>query len=122
MRVLVIDDEKEICEIVRLFLTPKGFEVLTAISGDEGLGLLEKEKVDLIILDKKMYGMSGEEVYGEIRKRGINVPVIIMTGSRRLPGYEDSDAKQGYADILFKPVDLDDLVTSVEKALANNKK
>ncbi len=120
-KILVVDDEKEICEIVGLFLTKKGFEVITACSGEECLGLLCGGKVDLLILDKKMPGISGEEVFAEMVKRGINIPVIIMTGSRRMPGYEEYDGEQGYADVLFKPVDLNDLLASVKKVLAGNK-
>lgn len=117
-KILIVDDEERICEILEVFLTKKGFDVLTVSRGEQALELFDKkEKIDLLILDKKMPGIGGVGVFFEVQKRRLNIPAIILTGSRRMAGYEDEAEKMGYAELLFKPVDLEDLLKKIKKVL-----
>ncbi|MFH1878257.1 MAG: response regulator [Candidatus Omnitrophota bacterium] len=118
-RILVVDDETEICDIIKIFLTKKGFEVLAVQCGEDAMALLAKETVDLLILDKKMPGIGGLGVFWELKKVGRHIPAIIMTGSRRMPGYEEDYQKMGYADLLYKPVSLDELLESINKVIGD---
>jgi len=78
-RALVVDDTKNIKNLLTTCLELYGYSTLTASNGTEALEILESENVDLIFLDIKMPEISGTEVLRRIRGRGITTPVIIMT-------------------------------------------
>ncbi len=80
-KILIIEDEPAICEMYRLKLTLSGFNVITAVNGQEGLSLCETEKPTLILLDLKMPVMNGEEMLAKLRKKdwGAAIKVIILT-------------------------------------------
>ncbi|MFA4835292.1 MAG: response regulator [Dehalococcoidia bacterium] len=77
-RILVIDDDEEILEMLRRFLELEGYNVITASDGEAGLALLEEQVTDLVLLDIMMPGLDGFKVLDRIRKRS-NVPVIMLT-------------------------------------------
>jgi DNA-binding response OmpR family regulator len=81
IRVLLIEDEKEVAELYKLKLTLDGYEVLLADSGQEGLNKAFKEKPELIFLDIKMPGMDGFEVLKKLRKsqKTESTPIIILS-------------------------------------------
>jgi len=115
-KILAVDDEPEICKIIDKFLTKKGYCVMVAYSGEEALARLDREKMDLIILDKKMSGIGGLGVLHELKRRKSGIPVIILTGSL---GARDEEAKEmGSLDILHKPIDLNQLLEKVNHRLA----
>ncbi|MFQ5846709.1 MAG: response regulator transcription factor [Candidatus Methylomirabilales bacterium] len=78
-RILVIDDEPEMLMGLEDNLSYEGYDVLTACDGREGLAKAQKEQPDLVILDILMPGMNGWDVCRELRKKGINVPIIMLT-------------------------------------------
>ncbi|WP_370316064.1 response regulator [Sagittula sp.] len=77
-RVLVVDDEKSIRKVVEYALTEGGFEVLSAGRGDDALEIIEKEPVDLVVLDLMLPGLDGIEVCRRIRATR-NVPIIMLS-------------------------------------------
>lgn len=79
-RVLVVDDEAEVCVLVARTLTRAGYEVLTAQSGEAALSLLEAGPVDCLVVDKMLPGMHGGEVMIEARRRQPALPVVLITG------------------------------------------
>jgi len=113
--ILVIDDERDICELVQLTLEDLGFEVLLAYSGEEGLNYIRSRgnQVQLILLDLAMPGLSGVDVLGSIKQEYPEVPVIIMSGYITDKG---EVAALGATDVLQKPFllsDIEELVKSV---------
>ncbi|WP_027355721.1 sigma-54-dependent transcriptional regulator [Desulfofundulus thermocisternus] len=116
-RVLVIDDEKGMCWALRKALEDEGHEVITAYSGSEGLNLLAKEEVDLVLLDIKMPGMSGLEVLEHIRKKDEKLPVIIMTALSSLPTALEA-LQRGASGYVTKPFQLNNLKETINKALS----
>lgn len=126
-KILLIDDEAKILEILEKFLTISGFLVVTAKDAAAGRGILSKKgDVDLIILDAKMPGMSGEDFVRELRSKGEKTPVMLLTGSVQTSS-SDSRNKGLYDRVLFKPVRLAELLESVRfvlshAAVANTKK
>jgi DNA-binding response OmpR family regulator len=114
-KILVVDDEAEICKILDKFLTKKGFHVLTATSGEEALASFKKERPDLVILDKKMPGIGGQAVLNDFKREAPSVPVIILTGS--IDETSDKAAELGCDAILNKPVDLNVLLETVNRVL-----
>ena len=80
-KILVIEDENELCDLIGLRLERGGFEVITANDGIEGLNKARLEKPDLIILDLMLPKMHGEDVCKEIRKDAVisEIPIIMLT-------------------------------------------
>ncbi len=77
-KILVVDDEKEIADLLEIYLISDGFEVLKAYNGEEGLRILEQEKVDLMLLDVMMPGIDGLEMCRRVREDK-NIPIIIVS-------------------------------------------
>lgn len=113
--VLAIDDEDGILRVIKTELTDRGFRVLTASSGEEGLALAEKHRPDLVMLDIIMPEMSGIEVLRELRERS-SVPVIMLT-ARRGDRDKVSGLEMGADDYLGKPFNLDELTARVRAIL-----
>ncbi len=77
-KILIIEDEVELVKVLRSYLEKAGFQVLTALRGDDGLGLWKREKPDLVILDLNLPGLDGLDIAREIRKKS-NSPIIMLT-------------------------------------------
>lgn len=119
-RILVIDDDETIRSVFKRFLDGKGYEVVVAGDGRQGLRLLEEAPVDLVITDIMMPETDGLEVVMAIRGKEANVPVVAISGGMHaMPmDFLPMAKKFGACDVLYKPVELDDLLGAVEKALA----
>ena len=79
MRLLVVDDEQDLCEILRFNLESEGFEVDTASSAEEALGILATGSYDLYLLDVMMDRLSGFDMARQLRDKGDNTPIIFLT-------------------------------------------
>ncbi len=114
-RILVVDDDINICELVRLYLEKDGYEVLTSHDGKDALKLFDKEKPDLCILDIMLPGMDGVSLCREIRKTE-DVPVIMLTAKGetfdKVLGLE-----MGADDYIVKPFDARELVARVKAVI-----
>ena len=87
--VLVIDDDRDIAESVAEFLEARGHKVSLAFSGKEGIALLDRDSFDFTLIDIEMPETSGVDTFLEIRRRGHDVPIALMTGSNvEQPLYE----------------------------------
>lgn len=115
-RILVVDDEKNIVDVLKTFLKSKGYDVRTASDGREGLWMIEEYDPELLILDEKMPGMGGSELVDELRRRGNNVPVILLTGSIGLSELEDNESID-QNNIMYKPVRMGELLEKVRGML-----
>ena len=114
-RVLIVDDEADAGEILRLRLARRGLVPAVASSGEEALEYLGANPVDIVLLDVKMPGMDGFEVLGRIKKKWPELSVIILSG------HADMDAaargmELGAFFYLLKPVNLEDLCHKIEDA------
>jgi DNA-binding NtrC family response regulator len=115
-KLLVVDDENDICDFVKTFFKDRGFYVFTALSGEEALSIAKKEKPDLILLDIKMKGMDGLAALKHIKELDRGMKVIMVTA------LEDQDKiheayKLGACDYITKPLILDYLEQTVQKNL-----
>ncbi len=113
--VLVVDDEKALCDFVRRNLEVRGYKVLTATNGLEALALFQREKVDLVILDIMMPHLDGLETTRRIRQTSIT-PIIILTALG-----EEADKVRafdyGADDYLTKPFGVGELLGRVKAVL-----
>jgi signal transduction histidine kinase len=117
-RILIVDDQRLNAELLKVMLAPEGYLLLTATSGEEALGLLADQQIDLILLDVMMPGMDGYQVAGKIKGNAAthNIPVIMLTA------LDDRNARMlglnaGAEDFLTKPVDRAELCVRVRNLL-----
>ena len=118
-RILCIEDEPEMIDLIRLILERKGFEVLGAVGGQEGLEVVRSEKPDLVLLDLMMPDVDGWEVYRQMKadKEVQDIPVIVVTAKA-----QSIDKVLGLHiakvdDYVTKPFGPGDLVESVDRVL-----
>ncbi len=114
-KLLIIDDEKEYCSLLKDFFSEEGFSVEVAYEGVGGLSKVEVFQPDVILLDKKMPLMSGIECLKKI-KNITSSPVIIVSGSLDETG-EDGCINLGAYGFISKPIDLDEVLEEVNSAL-----
>lgn len=117
-KLLVVDDEEDVRDFITNFFSKRKIEVKSAESGEKALGLLEKEKVNLVLLDIKMDGIDGVETLRRIKNTDRNIKVIMVTS--RKPDEENSLAEcrqLGALDYIHKPLELDELERVVIKTL-----
>ncbi len=112
-KILVVDDEMEPREALRLILKPI-YEVYMAASGEEALEILQKEEVDLVTLDLKMPGLSGFDVLKEIKKLNKKIDVIVITGQGSLPNAKEA-IHYGAVDFISKPFNVADIISVLSK-------
>lgn len=117
--ILVVDDEKEIAELEELYLSNDGYDVWKAFSGEEGLAILEKENIDLALIDIMMPGMSGLEMCKQIRKNS-NIP-IIMVSAKSGDGDKILGLATGADDYITKPFNPLELTARVKSQLRRYK-
>ena len=111
--VLVVEDEKNIVDILRFNLERKGYRVIEAYDGEEGLRMARTEKPDLILLDIMLPKMIGFDVCGALRADGDNVPILLLTARE-----EEDDKVRGLEigadDYITKPFSMREVVARVE--------
>ena len=117
-RVLVVEDEPALREAYAEALDMRGFAVLTAANGEEALGVLERDAVDLVLSDLKMPRMGGEEMLHEITLRGFNPAVVFLTGYGTIESAVNC-LKLGASDYLLKPFDMLQLFKKIDLVLAS---
>ena len=116
MKVLVVDDEDFICELLDEFLSLKGYDVITARNGDEALLYFVDNKPDLVLLDIRMPGISGVKVLGKIKNIDKNARVIMLSAFGDSGTVQDA-LKLGAVHYLQKPVEFEQL-SNILKSLA----
>ncbi len=115
-KILVIDDDRDICLLMHRFLTKNAYEVETASSGADGIKKIPEFKPDLVLTDFKLGDMDGSEVLKKSKELLPNVPVIVITG------YSDIKVainvmKMGAFDYVTKPLFPDEILLNIKKAL-----
>lgn len=119
MRLLIVEDEKDLAENLRKGLTEQGYAVDVALDGEEGGFLAETEPFDLIILDLMLPKVDGVTICKDLREKGINTPILMLTAKSRL-----EDKVEGFNigadDYLTKPFSMMELFVRV-KALLKRK-
>lgn len=120
-KVLVIDDEEDVRDVVKFHLSEQNLKVIEAENGEEAIKLLNEEdnmiNVGVILCDIRMPKVNGVECIQYILKEAPGIPVVVVTG---FPDTEMATAllKSGVKDYLVKPVDKDKLVAVVQKQVA----
>ena len=118
--ILIVDDEKNIREGLRISLNRDGHNIFLASDGVEALQLLESEEIDLVVADLKMPNMDGEELMKRILENYFNIPVIILTGHGTIEKAVEL-MRDGAYDFLTKPLNLEKLSLIVERAISKRR-
>lgn len=108
--ILVVDDDVPILILMRNLLREFGFDSITAGSGQEAIEHARAHKPSLILLDRNMPGMSGDEVLRELRSGSVDVPVLLLSGEPIPP---DEVKRIGATAAVLKPFDLPSLVETL---------
>ena len=119
-RILVIDDEAAIRDSLRMILEYEGYEMLGAATGEEGIGVVEREAVDLVFLDIKMPGMDGLEVLGRLKKVAESLPVVMISGHATVSTAVEA-TKVGAFDFVEKPLTTERVLLTIRNALGFTK-
>ncbi len=113
-RILVVDDEKNILDIIRFNLEVEGYEVFTAQEGEEALRLAQEVKPDLILCDIMMPEMDGLEVCRRLKEDGrTNQVPVVMLSAKTQPHDKVASIEAGADDFITKPFDFSDLVARI---------
>lgn len=114
-KILIVDDDKNICELLRLYIEKEGFETVTAFDGRAALSLFKSENPDLILLDIMLPELDGWQVCREIRKES-NCPIIMLTAKGevfdRVLGLE-----LGADDYVVKPFETKEVIARINAVL-----
>ena len=121
LSVLLVEDEENLHDALKLNLELEGYEITSAFDGQEALKKIEEEYFDLIIMDVMLPGVDGISVTENIRLHNNDVPILILsaknTSADRVAGL-----KKGADDYLTKPFNLEELLLRVQKLIEKNKK
>lgn len=115
LKVLVVDDDKQVRQVISLHLAHAGYKVMTADNAKDALGRMETEGPDIVMTDIRMPDMDGIELTEAIHERYPEIPVLIVTAYAELD-YSIKALRRGVFDFIIKPVQCDYLIHSVGKA------
>lgn len=123
-KILVVDDENDVRDIIRLQLEQKGFHVLEAVDGENAINILQSGdnlvNVGLILCDIRMPKVNGVETIEFLKKEAPGIPIVVITG------YPDTELatgllKKGVKDYLVKPVEKEKLLAVVDEQISAGK-
>ena len=131
-KILVIDDEEDIRIVMQQVLELEGYDVSVAADGQEGIGILENERADLVITDVIMPGMDGVATLEKIREKWPDMPVIVISGGGNVApmdyqpaaiatnAYLASASNAGASLSMTKPFERVDLLNAVKSLLGGD--
>ncbi|MGK2856652.1 MAG: sigma-54-dependent transcriptional regulator [Thermoanaerobaculia bacterium] len=116
MRILIIDDEEVLRDVLQAVLQREGFDVALAATAEEGLAIVETDEIDLVVLDIMLPGMDGHEALRHIKEMNPSLPVIIVTAFSSIDGAILA-MKHGAFHYIPKPFKNEEVILTVNKAL-----
>jgi len=118
-RILIIDDERELCWAIEKSLQKDGYDVFSATDGLEGLNIFYEQKIDLVILDIKIGEINGLDILKQIRNVDPRVPVLVMTGYSTIEMAMKALDREATA-YLTKPLKISRLRETIKEMLARS--
>jgi DNA-binding response OmpR family regulator len=115
-RILFVDDEEPLRAIVHQHFSSEGYNITTAMNGEEAIESLKTTAFDLLILDIRMPGLDGLAVLREMKKRNIKPRIIVLTGVNEID-IAVAAAKLGANDYITKPFEMEELAESARRVL-----
>jgi len=124
LRLLIVDDEKDVCDFAKGFFEERGYEVITAFSGNDALRAVKRFQPSLVLLDVHMQGIDGLETLKRIKEINREIEVIMVTAVED-QGRIDAAFKLGASSYVTKPLvleELEDIVLKKAVELNNGKR
>ena len=115
-RILIIDDDRSMCDVLEAELQKRGFETTTTTSPEDGLRRLVEDDFGLVLTDINMHGMTGVEVCRQIVESREDLPVVVMTAFGSMEA-AIATIRAGAYDFVTKPFEMDDIALTIERAL-----
>lgn len=115
-RIFIVDDESRICESLKFFLENHGYEVETAVNGQQALDTIDRKDFDLFLLDIGLPEMSGLELMDQILGKTPDALVVLITGNATVESAMAA-LKKGAHDYFKKPIEIDELLKTVKSSL-----
>ena len=116
MNILIIDDEEVLQDVLSSLIRKEGHLAISALSGEEALQVLEREEIDLVLLDLMLPGMSGQEVLRQIRRRDPDQVVVVITAYSSIEGAIEA-MKEGAFHYIPKPFKNEEVLLTIYKGL-----
>jgi two-component system response regulator HydG len=114
-RVLVVDDERDVCEFLEASLTQRGVDVLTTTRAESALEIASNDELDVVLSDLRLDHMDGLELCRRMAERQPNLPVVLITGDGSLDAAVGA-IRAGAYDFITKPIDIDALEVAIQRA------
>jgi two-component system response regulator HydG len=114
-RVLVVDDERDVCEFLEASLTQRGVQVLTTTRAESALEIASHDELDVVLSDLRLDHMDGLELCRRMAERQPNLPVVLITGDGSLDAAVGA-IRAGAYDFITKPIDIDALDVAIQRA------
>ena len=118
--ILIVEDEENIRNIMKKVLTREGYNVLLAESAEIGLDIIDKNHIDLIVLDLTLPNMDGYEFTRELREAKYEIPILMAT-AKQLPSDKYKGFLVGTDDYMTKPLDMDEFTLRIKALLRRSK-
>jgi DNA-binding response OmpR family regulator len=118
VKLLIVDDESDICEFLRDFFEERNYEVFTALTGDAALSLVEEKDPAIVLLDIKMPGANGIDILRTIKQRHPHVKTIMVTAVETEEAIREA-LSLGADSYITKPLSLEYLESEVEEKIRN---
>ena len=116
-KIMVVDNEHDIVDLTRTVLEIGGYKVIPAYSGEDCLKKLDNNRVDLILLDIMMPGLSGWDVFNRVKKKYSDIKVAFMSVLEISEKRKKVLLDEGLSDYIMKPFDKDSLLNKIDKIL-----
>ena len=116
-KILIVDDEIDVCEFMQNFFRKRKFEVIVAKNGPDGLTSFAENRPDLVLLDIKMEGLNGLGVLEQLKKQNPDTKVIMVSGTEEQAA-ADKAKQLGALDFIHKPLQLEEIERVVLGALS----
>jgi two-component system response regulator GlrR len=116
LKILIVDDDPNILEVLAMRLESRGFDPVKAVSAEEALEKLETESFEVVLTDLRMEGMDGIDLTEEVRKTDAEMPVILLTAHGSIPNAVEAMQKGAFS-YLTKPFEDRELLIHIERAL-----
>ncbi len=113
--ILIVDDEKSMRDFLKILLVKEGYEVIVAGDGEQALAALDKNRIDLVVSDIRMPGISGLELLAKIKDESEDIPVIMITAFAS-PNDAVQAMKNGAYDYISKPFNVDEIKSVIHSA------
>jgi len=110
---LIVDDERDAVDAMKMYLDLQGFDVRLAYSGSEGVNAAKEAKPDLVLLDLAMPGMDGWQALKLMKESAPDLRVVIVTGSVPDRNLEEQVKQEGAIGILIKPIKIGELASKI---------